>query len=171
MSENTIQKPKKDKRLLLLFIMGGLGILLLVLGGIGASRDEKSTKNDSERHTERDASLYAAEVEAQIESICSEVYGAGNVRVAVTLRGGYRTVYASDAQSTSGGYKSNTVLIGSGSSEEALMICYENPEIVGIGIVCEGGDDPAVCRSIVSLISATYGIGANKIYVTRGRGA
>ena len=38
-------------------------------------------------------------------------------------------------------------------------------EICGIGIVCEGGDDPEVVYRLLSLVSAACGVSTDKIYI------
>ena len=142
-----------------------MGALLLVLGGMGFGGGAEA---DAREVIEPDANEYAARVEEEIRAICSRVRGAGTVSVAVTLKGGYRAVYATDSQSSGGGYKNNTVLVGSGSSEGAVLICYENPEIGGVGIVCRGASDPSVRDAIISLVSAAFDVKTNKIYVAVG---
>lgn len=165
MSENG-KNIKKDKKTLFLAIGAILGVLLLLFGSFaGERREEEATSSEEDL---RDPEAYALAVEARVVEICSGVKGAGKVRAAVTLRGGYRAVYATDAKNSSSGYQSSTVLVGSGASEEAILVCYENPEIAGIGIVCEGGDDAEVRARIISLVSATFSIGTNKIFVASG---
>ena len=163
-----IKGVKRDKRLYLLFLCAAVGIFLLIFAsGEWNSKEKEEQISASVMHGE--PSEYAAEVEAQVITICSRVEGAGQVSAVVTLKGGYRTVYASDSQSSSSGYKSNTVLIGSGSSEQAIPIGYENPQIAGIGIVCTGADCMEVRQEILSLISAAFDIPTNKIYITAGQ--
>ena len=168
MAENVkkAKKDKKDKKTLLLALGALLGVLLLLFGSRAIDKTEQTETVSEER--ERDPEAYARELEDRIVALCSDVKGAGKVRATVTLAGGYRAVYATDAKTSSSGYQSSTVLIGSGSSEDAILICYENPEIAGIGIVCEGGDDAEVRARIVSLVSATFSIGTNKIFVVSG---
>lgn len=166
MSENVKQPQKKDRKLWLLILGAAAGIILLIFGSVGGAKD---TAAEAESAALPDPQTYARSVEEQVEALCSRVKGAGTVSVAVTLKGGYRSVYATDSQSSGTGYKNSTVLIGSGSSEGAVLICYENPEIAGIGIVCTGGADPAVKETIVSLVAATFNIGSNKIYVAPAR--
>jgi len=162
MSENV----KKDKKTILLAMGAVLGVLLLLFGSFFGERSESVEEQPSE--IARDPEAYAREIEERVVSICSDVKGAGKVRAAVTLKGGYRAVYATDAKNSSSGTQSSTVLVGSGSDEAAILICYENPEIAGIGIVCEGGENAEVRARIVSLVSATFSIGTNKIFVTSG---
>ncbi len=167
MAEQTEAIKPKKKMLWLPLIGAAAGILLLLFGSMGGKNDSEKTdpKTDVEEMVLRSTEDYAEEVETRVAAICGQVKGAGKVRAVVTLSGGYRAVYASDSQSTNGGYKNNTVLIGSGSSEEGIPICYENPKIAGIGIVCDGGGDPAVRANIVSLVSAAFDVASNKIYV------
>ena len=94
-----------------------------------------------------------------------DVRGVGEVSVLVSLKGGYRTVYAFDTQSSSSGYKSEIVLSGGGSDKSAIVCAYENPEIAGIGVVCDGGDDAYVRQQIISLVSAALDVSSNKIFV------
>ncbi len=167
MAEQT-EETKPKKKLLWLPLLGAVaGVLLLIFGSVGNKTDTENTtqKTDVEEMVLRSTEAYATELETRVATICGQVKGAGKVKAVVTLSGGYRAVYASDSQSTNGGYKNNTVLIGSGSSEEGIPICYENPEIAGIGIVCDGGGDPAVRANIVSLVSAAFDVASNKIYV------
>jgi stage III sporulation protein AG len=86
--------------------------------------------------------------------------------VVVSLKCGYRAIYATDSQSGANSSKHETVIVGNGSSQKALLIGYENPEIAGIGIVCSGGDDARVREQIVSIVSSAFNIPTNKIFVS-----
>ena len=166
MSENHTS-IKKDKKMILPVVGAILGILLLLIGSLGGLKKEEEAQGAVQGSMDPEA--YAATLEARIVALCEGVKGAGHVQATVTLKGGYRAVYATDAKSTASGKQSSTVLVGSGSSEEAILLYYENPEIAGIGIVCEGGDDPEVRARIVSLISATFSMKTNKIFVAASK--
>ena len=167
MTEHSDEKKGLGKRKTMILLAGLAGAVLLIFGSLGWKDGKNSTSAVGEEISP-DASAYAASVEEEIRAICARVKGAGSVSVAVTLKGGYRAVYATDSQSGSGGYKNHTVLIGSGSSEGAVLICYENPEISGVGIVCRGATDPTVRDTIISLVSAAFDVKSNKIYVAVG---
>ena len=115
-----------------------------------------------------DAKAYEEETEQKVKELCRGVRGVGEVTVMVSLKGGYKNVYAMDAQSSSGGYRSEIVKVGSGSNQNGIITGYENPEISGVGIVCTGGDDARVKGEIVSLVSAALDISTNKIFVAAG---
>ena len=161
MSENIKKDKSKWKKLILLLGVCGVGAALLLLGGESSEKQSESALAT----VELDAEAYSRALEERICGICQGVRGAGQVTVMVSLKGGYRTVYAFDAQSTSSGYKSEIVMSGSGSGKQAVVTAYENPEIAGIGIVCTGADDPEVRRQIISLVSAALAVPTNKIFV------
>ena len=170
MSENVKKESVAWRKWILPVAAAIVGIALLVLGGRGEKKDEETSETASLLPADGSlsASAFAAETEERIRTICSGVSGAGEVRAVVTLEGGYRAVYASDAQSANGSYRNETVLTGSGNSEKAILVGYEAPRIVGIGIVCTGGDDPSVQQRITMLVSAAFDVSANKIYVVGG---
>lgn len=165
MTEN-VKKTKKNKMVVLLALGAILGVALLLFGNLSSELGEEDKTVSEDPMQDPDA--YARALEVRLEELCSGVKGAGKVRASVTLSGGYRAVYATDAKNSSSGYQRSTVLVGSGASEQAILVSYENPEIAGIGIVCEGGDDAEVRAQIISLVSATCSIGTNKIFVVSG---
>ena len=163
MTKNTIISITQKKKTLLLLLLALLGILLILLSRCGEDKAGAETQNEP---SALDPALYAEQIEEKVEALCNKIDGVSSAHAVVTLRGGYRAIYATDAQYGSSVNKSETVLIGSGSSEKALLIGYENPEIAGIGIVCSGGDDAYVRAEIISMISAAFDLGSNKIFVS-----
>ncbi len=162
------QSRKGKQKYILVFLGGALGLLLLAFGGgmdMSNSKRDKETDIYAEHGT---ADSYAQMLEERVSEICASVKGAGKVSVFVSLKGGYRTVYAYDAQSNSSGYKSEIVMSGSGSDKKAVVSAYQNPEIAGVGIVCEGANDDMVKNRIISLVAASLDISTNKIFVAVG---
>ena len=163
------EKSNRARQSFAFVILGGaLGVALLVFGGIFSGDGKKSEADIAQSVTVYDdADAYAAMLEQRVSEICSGVYGAGEARVFVSLKGGYRTVYAVDAQSSGTGYRSEIVMSGSGSDKKAVVSAYENPEIAGVGIVCDGGGKAEVREEIISLVSAALNISTNKIFVAQ----
>ena len=54
-----------------------------------------------------------------------------------------------------------------GVGECRVMITYEEGEPVGIVVVCQGGDSVQVRHRLYEMLSALYGIGANRISVEK----
>ena len=84
----------------------------------------------------------------------------------MTLEGGYEYVYATDKKVTVGGESTSYITVGSGDDESLVYITERLPAILGIGVVCTGGMDPTVRREVTALLSAAFGVGSNKVYVT-----
>lgn len=166
MSEKTTKNKNNRSKFILIVIGGIVGVLLLIFGNT-LDRDDAATVSEEESSVSEpsDADAYAAMIEARVAQICSQVSGAGSVEVFVSLKGGYRTVYAIDSQSTSSGYKNEVVMSGSGADKRAVITAYENPEISGVAIVCSGAENDGVRTQIISLVSAALDIGTNKIFV------
>ena len=54
-----------------------------------------------------------------------------------------------------------------GVGECRVMITYEGGEPVGIVVVCRGGDSVQVRHRLYEMLSALYGIGANRISIEK----
>lgn len=132
-------------------------VALVLLVGIGLLVFAKAP---SAKVASEDTQLmqYAMELEEKIARICSRVAGVSHVSVAVSFRGGFEYVYATDERGN---------IISSGGS--GSIIKQKTPEIAGVGIVCVGGGNDALRERLISLVSAACGIGTNRIYVTEAK--
>ena len=157
--KNGIANP----RLIMLVACGALGLLLLLYGGGYFTGDEESVKS----YTGDSVALieYTKALEDSIRQLCSGVSWVSNVSVAVTLENGFEYVYAADSEVRNGESEYTYITVGSGSREGTVYITEKPPKIGGVGVVCRGGDDPAVQRKLISLISAAYNVPSNKIYI------
>ena len=129
-----------------LLLLGIAGLLLLLLGGQG-SGDGVTASADAED--------YRTVLTAEVTSLVREVRGAGEVTVLLTLESGESRVYA---ENSTGG----TVTVGG----DGLLVESRPPRVVGVAVVCTGGDDPAVCGEIAALLSASLGVGAHRIKIS-----
>lgn len=158
--------PKKTRKKLFLILMGaGAGILLLLIGSGWFSSSQKTTATVSSLSAEEELSLYRASLEARIETLCSSVSGVSNVHVAVSLSGGFETVYATEVKNGSEVYAT----IGSGSNAEAIVISRNPPEITGIGVVCRGGGNTAIRAELTALLASSFHVPTNRIYITEAK--
>lgn len=151
-----------------------LGVLLLLYGS-GTWQSLGRAENDGQvaQGEQDELTLYHQMLVKDMEALCATVQGAGEVHVALSLKGGFSYLYAADSelrQDGSGMEQSGQhyVTVGSGSGEQGILLMRVPPEVAGIGVVCQGGDAAAVRAEIISLLSATYGVGSNRIYVTGG---
>lgn len=171
-AERCVKSMKKSGKLAVALLGIIAGVLLLLFGG---RLGEKNRENRDPSPTAQDATAtrtadeYRADLETRMEAICARVAGVGDVEVVVTLEGGFEYVYATDKKTTVGGESYTYVTVGSGDGESLIYISERAPAIVGIGVVCTGGMDATVRREVTSLLSAAFGVGSNKIYVTAGK--
>ena len=154
---------KKDRMRTWLILVGAvLGIGLLLVGG-RTKAEGKPESTETSSNANEETVIYRKRMEEEIRTLCESVSGVGEVRVAITLEGGFREIYATEG--TDGKY----VIVGSGSSATPLLISRDPPALVGIGIVCRGGSSPSVQHELVSLLSAAFDLPSNRIYVTEAK--
>ncbi len=153
--------------LLLLVGVALIGVLLILFGGqIGKSeKKEDSVDTPSAMSSQEELEAYQTYIETRVKSLCESVKGVENVTVAVTLSGGFEEIYATELIDENETY----VILGSGSNASALYLSKKAPEIAGIGVVCRGGGNDNVRRELLSLLSATFKVPANRIYITESK--
>lgn len=144
----------------LLILLGGalLGILFLLFGGRPAKTAETVGTDDTKARVEA-LEAYRESLQKELELLCEAADGVSDVRVLVTLSGGYTAHYVADGDG-------KTVTVGSGSGETALLSHLSPPAVAGVGIVCRGGSDPEVQRTLTELIASALGIPRNRVYIT-----
>ncbi len=158
--------PKaKNGKLLLLVLGAAVGILLLLFGG-GTEKATEAVTTDPYRIGKDEIVIYQNYLEKEIKSLCESVRGVENVTVVVTLSGSFESVYATEWK----GGDEEYVIIGSGSSAEALFLTRAAPKIEGIGIVCRGGSSDSVRNELIPLLAATYHVSSHRIYITEAGG-
>ncbi len=160
-SKNTISKLLASKKIYLLIGVLFVGVLLLAFG---TGKSNETAKNEGGIET-LDPDRYAEQIAEQVEELCNKIDGVSGAYAVVTLKGGYQAMYATDSQISNSTNKNQIVIVGSGSEEQAILKGYTYPEIAGIGVVCRGGDGYAVKNKIVTLISSTFNLSTNKIFV------
>ena len=145
----------------------GVGLILLGNGkAVGGGTDEQQT----DARQEDPLYEYTELTERRIAALCASVQGVSGVEVAVSFEGDFTYVYATDSDTQekdgSSERQEQYVTVGSGSSEQTVLLTRTPPAVSGIGIVCRGGGDASVRQELTALLSAAFGIGSNKIYIT-----
>ena len=119
------------------------------------------------------ASAYCTELEEQLEQTLSTIQGVGTCDVMITIRSTSIYQYAKDESRSDSSdrveQKQDYVLIGNGTSEHALVQSIRYPEIQGVVIVCDGGENAVVKEQVYQVAAATLQIKNNQIYVAKRR--
>lgn len=146
-----------------------LGIALLLLPSKSGKTEEKTV----ETAESTDDEAYRLTLETRLAEILSEMTGAGEVHVLLTLRTGTQTVYQTDTSITADAAERSseerkTVILSRGSAyDEAAASAVEYPQFQGAVVVCEGADDPAVRLGVVNAVGVLTGLSSSRITVLK----
>lgn len=152
----------KYRYALLVMALGAVLLLLPTSGGETEAAD---------RGAEVQSDAFNLEAfEEKLETILSQVEGAGSVRVVLTLDSGSRQVLAQDVdRDGQGGGASTTVTVGQGSgTREVVPLQTIAPEFRGALVVCPGGGNPQVKLKLIEAVSALTGLGSDCISICQG---
>ena len=143
-----------------------LGIILLILGSV-FFKDSKPSGETEGTQIQFSLQIYKQELTQEIESLCLGVESVKSVKAVLFFDGVGGSVYAQNVQDVNT-YKSEYVIIGSGSNSHALYLGESLPELSGIGVVCDTGDDERVRNELSLLLSSIYGLPLTRVHVSEG---
>ncbi len=175
--------PKKNQLLILLLI----GILLLVIAIPVENPQNKNVQETQAVSTDevQEAGEYEEYLERKTARVLQEVEGAGEVTVMITLRSGGQKIIEKDQSSTTqtteeadseGGTRSTTDQSSDKTSiyeqysdgSSAPYVSKElSPEVEGVVVIAEGGDDAVVVKNITEAVQALFGVEAHKIKIMK----
>ena len=156
-----MKSEKTGKSMIIIIVSAVLGILLLFFGSFGTRTEKGAELSDTD-----EIEAYCKYLEEQAIRLCESVRGVSDVTVALTLEGGFEQVYAADKTMNGNMQSIEHVKIGSGSGAELCAVSVAAPRVSGIGVTCRGGKNDSVRAELTALLSAAFGVGANKIYIT-----
>ncbi len=154
------------KRYKYVFLVAAVGVLLL-LWPAGESQEKAAGAEEPDL-------FQAAQLERKLEKALSQVEGAGEVSVVLTLDAGPRQVIAQDGTAVQEADKTSrettSVLLSKGSgTQEAVRLQELAPAYRGALVVAQGGDDPLVRLALNQAVSALTGLGADQISICKGK--
>ena len=50
-------------------------------------------------------------------------------------------------------------------ADAGLVVSIRSPDIIGVAIICEGGESSVVKAEITKLVTSLFGIGSDRVYV------
>ncbi len=158
-------------------------ILLCVLGVVYISLTQKKSSTESSEVSVGNyltATSYVEHLEARLAKVLSNVKGAGNVSVMVTIKSGPELVYATNTNT-----KTNTVSTGSSTTtdtnivaepiivskngESNLLVLMEKmPDIKGVIVVCSGAVDTRVRLDLLQAVQTLLDVSSSDIQIITG---
>ena len=174
-----------ERALGIIVILGLVGIFLIFISsyinpshGSGSDTDKYEESNTSELEDDRN------NICEELGNMRASMDGVGKTKVMVTLEGTVRNVYATDvdvngretsrkngenedADKQNTEKKSCIVIRQNDGSEKALTVGQLMPQIKGVLVVCEGGDEETTKKKIIAAVSAALDISETHICVSK----
>ncbi len=161
---NDVFSGMQRKKLILLFVVGALGLLLVILGYFVPW--EKSEESGKEIAVSFQTMEYISEIENKIRSITEKITGSTDISVMVSTESGTEFVYVSNEDTSGEEVSKEYITVKNENGEYELVLAKEvYPSITGVSIVCPGGDDYAVQMKLINSVSTAFGLSKNRICV------
>ena len=172
--------------LAIIVILGLIGILLIFISTYikPSSYGSRAETEESEELTADELEKYRSALSEELGNMLASMNGVGRTKVMITIGGTARNVYATDTDvngretsrksgdDENGDRQSNEkktciVIRQRDGSEKALSVGQLMPEIKGVLVVCDGGDDEDVRKRVTDAVKAALDIGDRHICVTK----
>lgn len=170
--KNYISYIKSPK---ILIIVGLAGIILIFLSSFFTGENKKKETN---YQTDIYLTEYRIELEKDICSLVSNITGSKKVEAIVTLESSVKYNYAdikesneaektdSSGESFDSSLKEGFITVKTAEGgEEALLVTEQMPEIRGVAIVCDGGDDEILNEKIKNAVTSAFDITDKRVYI------
>lgn len=168
---------------LVLIVIAGIVLVICSIPSKDNSDDVKTSKTEdvsTSVYTE-----YEEVLEEKLTNIIKSIDGAGDVKVMITFKSTSEKVVKEDSEyskndtienDSEGGNRQITDI---SSNNDTVYTTDENgdnipyivkeirPQIEGVAVIVEGGDNPVVKTAISETVNALFGISANKISVSK----
>ena len=118
-------------------VIASLALLGILLLSLSGGSGEKEAEKDA-------LTEYRERMESEVSELCESVDGVGRCRVFITF-----------ARGEANTYKGSTV------------IETKPPLVLGVSVVCDGGDSERVRGELVRMICAAFDIGTNRVAVMK----
>lgn len=131
-----------DKIRKIIIISGVIGIALIFI----SSYIDFDSSSKSEKDKDFSVTTYSTEIENDLQTVISQIQGAGETKVLLTMENSVEYVYLKDSTT-----KTKEI----------------EPLIRGVLVVCEGGDDPVVVERITNAVTKALDISTAKVCITK----
>lgn len=166
--EKLSEKTHLGKKALLVLFAGFLGIILLIVSELIPEKSAEN-KNDEEINGINSYEQYAENTEEKLSALISQIDGAGETKVMVTLECSDESVYAREQKSEDGGetnkYEDSYIIVKTQNGEEGMLLKVTQPKIRGVAVVCRGAGSAQVRQSITDTVTAVLDISSARVNI------
>ena len=153
--KHILKLVEKNKFVFLVLLIG----VVIILWPFGGAPTEAAAPEQTERHL----AFSLAEKEDRLARALSQIEGAGEVTVMLSLRTSLEQEVAVD-EDQSGRRATVTISTGAGTQSE-VTLRYRYPEFQGALVVSRGADDASVRLQLTQAVAALTGLGTDRITV------
>ena len=116
-----------------------------------------------------DFTSYSAILRHDLEDLLSDLNGVGKCAVFITFADGGETIYAYDEDRKTNGddLSENKEYVLISSRSQGLVLKVYPPSVLGVAVICQGGDSTRVKNDVTEILSRTLGISADRISVKK----
>ncbi len=161
---------KKNYSLILLLVFG---IILLLFSDLFTVEETKSFEEEIDS-----VEKIALEHEKKLTELIARVDGAGKAEIMITMESSGETIYAKtqagdeqvssdgDNTDTKTGYSTEYIIVEDENGNKTALVENEyEPVILGVAVLCEGGDSVEIVSEITELVKVVMGVTSNRVYV------
>ena len=181
----------KKEKIVIFFLLGVFFLLIAtpVSDLTGNRKKQKSTNTGTDQQTQQkkiqEKDAYITALENKLEQTIEGMEGAGKVDVMITLKDTGEKIldknqpYESEEETNTEENKESkknriqnnqeTVLVETEGNTEPIIVRELYPDIEGVVVVCEGGDNSALTVKIKEAVQALFSIDAHKIGVCKSK--
>jgi len=157
-----LEKLKENKKIAIILILAVLTIVLIVASELIPNEKEEIIEEVKDIEYS-----YAENLETKLSTMISNINGAGNTKVLVTLKSSSESVYAYDSNVNDDKQEYKYILLKNGSTQDGLLLKMTAPEIRGVAVVCEGASSATVRKDITDMITSVLDISSNRVSVIK----
>lgn len=181
----------KKEKIVIFFLLGVFFLLIAtpVSDLTGNRKKQKSTNTGTNQQTQQkkiqEKDAYITALENKLEQTIEGMEGAGKVDVMITLKDTGEKIldknqpYESEEETNTEENKESkknriqnnqeTVLVETEGNTEPIIVRELYPDIEGVVVVCDGGDNSALTVKIKEAVQALFSIDAHKIVVCKSK--
>ena len=165
-----VQQFVQKNRYAALIILAGLLLLLWPFGGSGDDGQNQGDGNNSVR-TVSEYEYNLTDLEEKLTKVLSQIRGAGETQVILTLSSTGSVVLAENQTSEDGSVETDVVIVKSGSNQEGVVeVEQQYPAFLGALVVCEGGGNAQVKLEMLQAVKALTGLSSDQISICERSG-
>lgn len=165
-----IREKKLPKKTIVMIV----GALVVLIGLLLSEFTTGETETPEESYVSSEE--YIKSTEKNLEKLLSDIEGAGDVKVMLTVDTCYENVYAKsydtkgqkDENGTENELSEEYIIVKKGSNnEECLVIKVYEPTVKGVAVISEGADSIRVKTAITDTVCALFNISTAQVSVEK----